>query len=91
MNIIIKRLHLNADVNISVLIFLITFTALALDHKIGNFKTGKDFDALIVNMSNSGPIDILEKYDTEALFQKFLYNGDDRNIIKVYVAGRQVK
>lgn len=65
--------------------------AVALDDKIGNFKAGKDFDALIINMNNSGPIDILEKYNTEALIQKFLYNGDDRNISKVFVAGRQVK
>jgi hypothetical protein len=42
-------------------------------------------------MENPGPIDILEQYDTEALVQKFLYTGDDRNISKVYVAGRQVK
>ncbi|PSN46075.1 Guanine deaminase [Blattella germanica] len=65
--------------------------ALALDDKIGNFKCGKDFDALVVNMKNAGPIDILEKYNTEALVQKFLYNGDDRNISLVFVAGRQVK
>jgi hypothetical protein len=42
-------------------------------------------------MKSPGPVDILEKYDTEALVQKFLYTGDDRNISKVYVAGRQVK
>lgn len=59
--------------------------------KIGNFEVGKDFDAFIVNMKSPGSIDILEKYDTEALVQKFLYTGDDRNISKVYVAGRQVK
>jgi guanine deaminase len=62
-----------------------------LDDTIGNFKVGKDFDALIVNMKNPGPIDILGQYDTEALVQKFMYTGDDRNISKVYVAGRQVK
>ncbi|XP_069675243.1 guanine deaminase-like [Periplaneta americana] len=66
-------------------------TAVALDDKIGNFKVNKDFDALIVNMMNPGPIDILQPYKTEALVQKFLYNGDDRNISKVFVAGRQVK
>jgi guanine deaminase len=65
--------------------------AVALDDEIGNFKVGKYFDALIVNMRNPGPVDVLQKYDTEALVQKFLYTGDDRNIRKVYVAGRQVK
>ena len=42
-------------------------------------------------MKSPGPIDILEKYDTDSLVQKFLYNGDDRNIAKVFVAGHQVK
>ncbi|XP_069674540.1 guanine deaminase-like isoform X1 [Periplaneta americana] len=65
--------------------------ALAIDDKTGNFKVGKDFDAIIVNMNNPGPIDILDKNDINELVQKFLYNGDDRNISKVYVAGRQVK
>ncbi|PSN46074.1 Guanine deaminase [Blattella germanica] len=65
--------------------------AVALDDTVGNFKIGKDFDALVVNMKSPGPIDILEKYDTDSLVQKFLYNGDDRNIAKVFVAGHQVK
>jgi guanine deaminase len=62
-----------------------------VDDKTGNFKVGKDFDALIVNMNNPGPTDILDKKDIKDLIQKFLYTGDDRNISKVYVAGRQVK
>jgi guanine deaminase len=66
-------------------------SAIALDDEVGNFKVGKYFDALIVNMKNPGPVDVLEQYDTETLMQKFLYTGDDRNIKKVYVAGRQVK
>ncbi|GFG30153.1 hypothetical protein Cfor_09541 [Coptotermes formosanus] len=66
-------------------------TAVALDDQVGNFKVGKYFDALTVNMKNPGPVDVLEQYDTESLVQKFLYTGDDRNISKVYVAGCQVK
>lgn len=66
-------------------------TAVALDDEVGNFKVGKYFDALIVNMKNPGPVDVLLPYDIETLVQKFLYTGDDRNIRKVYVAGRQVK
>lgn len=69
--------------------------ALALDHKVGNFEAGKDFDALIIDASQA-PIDL---FDTPKnaddrlleLLQKFLYVGDDRNIAQVYVAGRQVK
>lgn len=66
-------------------------TAVALDDKVGNFRVGKYFDALIVNMKNPGPVDVLQQYNTELLVQKFLYTGDDRNIRKVYVAGCQVK
>jgi guanine deaminase len=66
-------------------------SAVALDDEVGNFKVGKYFDALIVNMKNPGPVDVLQQYDTETLVQKFLYTGDDRNIRTVYVAGRQVK
>jgi len=62
-----------------------------LADEVGNFKVGKYFDALIVNMKNPGPVDVLQPHDTETLVQKFLYTGDDRNIRKVYVAGRQVK
>lgn len=62
-----------------------------MDDKTGNFKVGKDFDALIINMNKPGPIDILDKTGIKDLIQKFLYTGDDRNISKVYVAGRQVK
>jgi guanine deaminase len=62
-----------------------------VDDKTGNFKLGKDFDALIVNMHNPGSTDILGKKDIKDLIQKFLYTGDDRNISKVYVAGCQVK
>lgn len=62
-----------------------------MEDEVGNFKAGKYFDALIVNMKNPGPVDVLEQYDTETLVQKFLYTGDDRNIKKVYVAGCPVK
>jgi guanine deaminase len=71
--------------------FLFFISAISADDKTGNFKLGKDFDALIVNMNNHGSTDIMDKKDIKVLIQKFLYTGDDRNISKVYVAGRQVK
>lgn len=75
--------------------------ALSLDTKIGNFQVGKDFDALIVD-TYAGATDefTLPKALTEnltaeekflQLLQKFVYTGDDRNILKVFVKGRQVK
>lgn len=74
--------------------------ALSVDHVVGNFVVGKDFDALLVDVA-AGSIDqyietelsrskSLEKRLLE-LVQNFVYVGDDRNINKVYVNGRQVK
>lgn len=63
--------------------------ALVLDHITGNFSVGKDFDALLVDVS------VLEKphrpLTVDELLEKFIYTGDDRNIKAVYVAGKLVK
>lgn len=73
-------------------------TALHLNDKIGSFEVGKDFDALLIDLySKDSPID---KYDfsvareEEAILervQRFVYMGDDRNIVQVYVKGKKVK
>ncbi|KAK3514514.1 hypothetical protein QTP70_018653, partial [Hemibagrus guttatus] len=64
---------------------------LSLDDCIGNFEVGKDFDALHVNICVPGsPIDLFPGDDPEVILEKFLNLGDDRNIVKVYVAGKQV-
>uniref|UniRef100_A0A8C9B2A6 Guanine deaminase n=1 Tax=Prolemur simus TaxID=1328070 RepID=A0A8C9B2A6_PROSS len=69
--------------------------ALGLDSEIGNFEVGKEFDALLINpKASDSPIDLF--YGdfvgdiSEAVIQKFLYLGDDRNIEEVYVGGKQV-
>lgn len=76
--------------------------ALAMDEVCGNFLVGKDFDAILVDAAVQ-PIDFIEIPKTpvtdaiksqghvEKILQKFLYSGDDRNIVKVFVAGKQVK
>nr|XP_025747392.1 guanine deaminase isoform X2 [Callorhinus ursinus] len=70
-------------------------TALGLDKEIGNFEVGKEFDALLINpKASDSPIDLfsgdLVGDTSEAVIQKFLYLGDDRNIEEVYVGGKQV-
>lgn len=77
-------------------------SALSLDHVCGNFAVGKDFDALLIDISNE-PIDLFNipasvaERSTAAyskldeMIQKFVYVGDDRNIAKVFIAGKQVK
>ncbi|XP_035969348.1 guanine deaminase isoform X1 [Halichoerus grypus] len=69
--------------------------ALGLDKEIGNFEVGKEFDALLINpKASDSPIDLfsgdLVGDTSEAVIQKFLYLGDDRNIEEVYVGGKQV-
>jgi len=64
---------------------------LGLDNKIGNFAVGKAFDALLIDPESTGsPIDIFENDQFEDMFQKFIYLGDDRNMEKVFINGKNV-
>ncbi|XP_054731180.1 guanine deaminase [Anastrepha obliqua] len=83
-------------------IFLATLggaEALTLSDVTGNFVMGKDFDALVVDTSkyplqNYATDEAAKKSQEQQLLemvQKFIYVGDDRNIIGVYVAGKQIK
>ncbi|EMR90817.1 hypothetical protein ACHAP3_002787 [Botrytis cinerea] len=63
-----------------------------LDHEIGDFSNGKQFDALIIDTEKDGAMTMLDDNDIlPVLFEKFLMSGDDRNIVEVYVKGRQIK
>lgn len=75
--------------------------ALSLENNIGNFVIGKDFDALLVDI-NVDPIDsfnlpssltsnLTDQDKFDHMLQKFVYVGDDRNILEVYVNGRSIK
>ncbi|EDV47745.1 guanine deaminase [Drosophila erecta] len=63
--------------------------ALSLDQLTGNFVLGKEFDALLVDVS------VVEKpmrrLSVDELVEKFIYTGSDRNIIEVFVAGKRIK
>jgi guanine deaminase len=62
--------------------------ALGLSEKIGTFELGMELDALILTPSSN--VDIFETDSTADVFQKILNLGDDRNIKRVFVQGRQV-
>ncbi|XP_073399835.1 guanine deaminase [Dendrobates tinctorius] len=65
--------------------------ALSIDHITGNFKVGKEFDALLIDPeAKDSPFEVFSQMSREEMFQRFLYLGDDRNIKAVYVAGRCV-
>lgn len=55
--------------------------------KVGSFEEGYDFDALIIDDSTLGYVDGLS---LEERIQRFIYTGDDRNILERYVKGEIV-
>lgn len=54
------------------------FPALAIDHLVGNFEVGKEFDALLVSLDCPGSqVDIFDDDTPEDLVQKFIFLGKD--------------
>ena len=65
--------------------------ALGMGDVVGNFLPGKQLDCLIVDPAVlNGPFDVFDGEGPSEWFQKFLFLGDDRNIVAVFVNGRQV-
>ncbi|KAK9717628.1 hypothetical protein K7432_006064 [Basidiobolus ranarum] len=55
---------------------------LGMKNTLGNFVVGKQFDALIVDpLACNSPIDLFQHDDVKTIFEKFINNGDDCNII----------
>ncbi|MCY6484415.1 guanine deaminase [Clostridium aestuarii] len=54
--------------------------------KVGSFEEGYEFDALIIDDSSLGEVN----RDIEERLQRFIYIGDDRNIVARYVAGNKI-
>lgn len=65
--------------------------ALKLDHKVGNFRAGKEADFIIVNPTNrtAVPKDIL-KHPTEEILSVLTFMGDDRMVDATFIRGRAV-
>ena len=58
---------------------------------LGNFKVGKELDALVVDTAAEGSPTTTYAHDKLLdRFQKFLFLGDDRNIVKCIVKGKVV-
>ena len=62
--------------------------ALGMGDVVGNFAAGKALDCLVVDpcVENS-PIDVFDNETPLERFQKFLFLGDDRNIVSIFVNG----
>lgn len=66
---------------------------MGLEDQIGSFEVGKQFDAVVVDVSSGrGGVNApLEDEDsTRRMFDKFIMTGDDRNVAEVFVRGRRV-
>ncbi|MEW9082826.1 guanine deaminase [Caldanaerobacter subterraneus] len=57
--------------------------------KVGSFEEGYDLDCLIIDDSTINNSDIRE-LSVEERVQRFIYLGDDRNIIERYVKGEKI-
>lgn len=65
--------------------------ALSLSDRIGNFERGKDADFLIMDLSANAMIRLSDTPTTEELLSALIYQGDDRLVSEVYIAGKSVK
>ncbi|GAA0099500.1 amidohydrolase family protein [Paraclostridium bifermentans] len=54
--------------------------------KVGSFEKNYNFDALVLDDSNLNP----ESYSLIERLERFIYIGDDRNIIHRYVRGEEI-
>jgi guanine deaminase len=65
--------------------------ALGMGNVFGKFEVGFEFDGIQVecNLDEKGPWDYFDD-DIETLFEKWINLGDDRNIKRVWVQGKEV-
>jgi len=64
--------------------------ALGVDHKIGTLAVGMELDAIILSANVNSQVQIFDTDSAGDVFQKLCTLGDDRNIKRVYVQGRDV-
>lgn len=66
-----------------------------LEDKIGSFGVGMEWDAQLIGLGSvekddDSPVDIFGWENWEEMVAKWVYNGDDRNTLAVWVKGRLV-
>ena len=62
-------------------------TDLKLDNQIGTFRLGMMMDAVVLSAKS---LDIYPTDDLADVFQKLCNCGDDRDVMRVFVQGKQV-
>ncbi|KAH8732518.1 guanine deaminase [Phaeosphaeriaceae sp. PMI808] len=67
-----------------------------LEGRVGGFEVGMEFDAQMVCLGEAGregvvgPVDVFGWESWEERLEKWVYSGDDRNTVAVWVRGRLV-
>jgi guanine deaminase len=64
--------------------------ALGLENHIGTFALGMEFDAVLLSACKNSPVSVFETDTIQDVFQKLCVLGDDRNVKRVYVQGREI-
>ncbi len=64
--------------------------SLGLQDSLGNFVVDKYFDALIVDVHANPQIPVAPHTSLQNLFEKFIFCGDDRCVVGVFVQGRRL-
>lgn len=64
--------------------------ALKIDDKTGSLEVGKEFDAVIADVSASLESVFLENDSPDELLERFIHCSDPRSIKHVFVCGKQV-
>jgi guanine deaminase len=67
--------------------------SLGLQNRIGTLRVGMEFDAVVLSAANQdgrSPVHVFETDDIGDVFQKLCVLGDDRNIRRVFVQGKDV-
>lgn len=88
-----KMIWLNTNKELSQLtfsegFFLATKGGGSFFGKVGSFEKGYDFDALVIDDSRLSDI---RELTVEERIQRFVYIGDDRNIVERYVEGIRIE
>jgi len=62
-----------------------------VDTRIGNFLPGKEFDGLLIDVGIHANVDVSDYAGNDlAILHKWIMNGDDRSIRRVFCNGREV-
>jgi guanine deaminase len=70
------------------LMYLATKSGGSFFGKVGSFEEGYEFDALVIDDSSLADVN---PRSVEERLQRYIYVGDDRNIVDRYVAGKKIE